>query len=253
MESSPSRTVALARTAARIGNNMSERATDSETRLSGLSVQLIGQLPKFMDGIKRLDQANSAAARKDALAKVIPYNHTLRDIADAFPGTSVRQLRAFCAYAARDLLEPNDLKPCDEATFETIRGMQQEIGLELILGQIEGVEDIKKATTIEQESRGIDVSFTYYGVPIELDAKSSQFGEAAALKKRDVYMAQNGIHSDADVQGGYPVFTGIDYEEFNGGFRVNQKTIDRCMPHIEKVITYLANQKSQHTKQPQLV
>ncbi len=227
------RQIAIGISAMHFARNMNQRSETPEQRLDAFSVQLIGQIPAYFEGTVALQGHHNGERwdRKGALEKVIPLNHTLRDMVDYFPSMTVDSLRTFCTTAGRDLLHGSEARQFDQMIFDAIVGMQQEIALEQVLWTIEGVDDVFKAETVEEERRGVDVTVIYKGIEIYLDAKSSQMGVQEAPKKQ----LTRSYRTSSDALSGYPVYTGIRYEEFKG-FRAPRAAVERSAGRIARVL-----------------
>jgi hypothetical protein len=240
---------ALGTSATFFARKMEQRSSTVEHTLDTFSVKLIGQLPAFFNGMVELatDHGTQRWNRRKALEQVVPFNHTLRDMVDYFPDLKIDDVKRFCTVAALDILGGNDTAIFEQMVFDTLVGMQQEIALEQVLMTIPDVQEVRKAESVDEEHRGIDVIALYRGVEIPLDAKSSKIGvQKALIEKQPVAKGFGNI----DARSGYPVYTGIGFEEFKSKFRAPETAVERSVPHVLEVLESrydILTQEAQHT------
>lgn len=235
---SGSRTAAIGHTAAIYSDRMSkEPSLLVEKQLDHFAVRMISTLPDFLEGRIALESIEADRrdgfrvmpnARKEQLEKVIPFDHTLRDMIDMIPELRFNDVVRFAKAIALNLHTPNLAAYTEQATREILIGMQHEIGLKQVLKQIEGVTEVNKAT-LDQEMNGIDLLVSYNGVQLALDAKASQQG---AQKAVDAWYLR--LSKGADVShSGYPIWTRIDYEDFGGEFKISDDRAKKIAPYIK--------------------
>lgn len=243
------RTKALGTVAQHLARQMEKKEVRTDTdRLNEFAVQMIGTLPDFIEGRKQLsiierrqEATHVKVDRREKLPylrKVIPFNHVVRDLIDSFQGIASGDIVRFTKSAARNLDGSQAMNEIETETRECLVGMQHEIGLEQILWNIDGVEDVLKADE-DQELHGIDLIAIYYGEEITLDAKASPVGAQKAIDERDRYMWSRHLTESDMRDRGYPLWSGINFEDFHGGFRVDERTIERCVPGVERALQRL--------------
>lgn len=226
-------------------------AQNLENQLDRSALRIISTLPRFVAAQHALDKIRDderkrghkfpRSVRLPHLKAVIPYNHALRDLVDSFPGVDAASIKRFSATAMLDLGSPSEAAYCSERTREALYGMQHEIGLEQILWQIEEVEDVQHATE-EQELSGIDLVVTFRDRTLYLDSKASEFGQKSALASREAYMHDRGM-SETENTSGYPIWTGLQDDDFKGGFRIDNETAQAQAPGIKAILDELYRQK----------
>lgn len=248
------RKAALGRAASFFADKMEQKPQRTpEERLNGFSVRLLATLPDFITASRQLDiletRQNMTGNRIDRsqkiphLEKVIPFNHTVRELIDEFPNLTVENVVGFCSVSGLELGGPKDAEYLEQQAGQVVTGMQQEIGLEQILWNIPDVEDVTQAT-LEQELAGMDLVVTYHGMQIGLDAKNSERGADIAHEKRDDFMRNRQLNEVDMADAGYPIWSGIVSREFHGGFRVNQNCVNRCTPYVEATLMRLADARN---------
>jgi len=205
------------------------------------AVQLLAQLPKFLEGNLAIDKDKSHTHLSKAevdrhMTDIILFNHTLRDMIDMFPGLKVIDITRFIKTAALDMYGRNEAVYAEQSTRQALVGMQNEVGLEQILWQIEGVDDVIKAT-VSQERHGIDMTVAYRDQKLTLDAKASSKGVDEAYGKWLNNFSRG-------REGGYPIWTRINYEDFEGGFRISDERAKKLAPYIQAELDRLYEEQS---------
>ncbi|GEM_PF-1486276 len=234
------RATSLGRAAAVFGERMaSEPSLSIEKQRDMFAVQLLARLPDFLRAqlASRQEEYDRSAPRLSKaehdrnMSHVIGFNHTLHDMIDMFPELKVNDITRFIKTAALDMYGPKEAAFADQSTREALVGMQHEIGLKQILWQIEDVEDVIEADEA-QERRGIDLIVHYRGTELAVDAKAAQ---KSADKAYDKWFNNH----QAGRQGGYPIWTRINYEDFGGGFRITDERAKQLAPYIQAELEQL--------------
>jgi len=239
---------ALGRVAAIYADWMEEtRPKDKGEILNQMSVGIMSTLPGFLHGSRELarlyelEEVGATVKRSEKvphLEAVIPFNHRLRDFIDMFPELNFEQVQNYCTQMALFMSGPTDAAYCKQIVREQLVGMRTEIGMSQILWKIDGVEDVIPAQTVEQEMHGVDLIVTYHGKLLLLDAKTSDMGAQKALAKHR--------STTADTSG-YPVYPGLKYEDFSGGFRISDETAGHLAPHLESMLDSIYSQTYRST------
>lgn len=248
-----SRRVSIGHAAALHHERMSHTESQTpEKKLDQAAVRILASLPAFVDAQRALDKLEDQERRNGHhfpknvrlphLKAVIPYNHALLDLIDTFPGIDAESVWRFSGGAMLDLGGRADAEFVEMETRELLHGLRNEIGLEQILWQIDDVSDVTRATE-EQELIGIDRGVVYRRTPLFLDAKASEFGAQKALQAHQDYLRFHHL-TEADDDGGYPVYTGLTDDDFHGGFRISQEKAEECAPAIKRVLDELYAIKS---------
>lgn len=234
-----------------------ERMKSSEIKnpselLDRQALTLLATLPKFVVAQHELDKLRDQERKRGRkyprevrlphIKSVIKYNHALRELVDTFPDLNADNIRRFSAAAMLDLGTPEEAEYCAERTREALHGMRYEIGLEQVLWHIEDVEDISHATE-EQELSGIDLIVTYRGHKLYLDAKASEFGEQKTIATRHSFQRAHHM-TEADEDGGFPVWCGLNEEDFDGGFRAREARAGEEAARVQQILDSLVAQRT---------
>lgn len=254
MSQGKERTVALGHVASMFAEGMAARERETiEQQLDRSAVEILSILPDFIEAQHALDDMQTEeeehgrrVPRREKMPHkevAIAFNHTLRELIDTAPDISADEVTRFMSNAMLDLGDPSEADYCARETRVVLYGIQHEIGLEQILWNIEGVEDIAHGTSA-QELEGGDLIVTYRGTDIFLDAKASDRSAKKSLQHRQEFLHRNNL-TEATARGGYPVWTGLTAADFKGGFRISEELASERAPYFESVLDQLYTQRSQ--------
>lgn len=244
-----SRKRALAKTAGYYSEKMDQKEEPTkEEILEKFGVSLIETLPSFVEGSRQLDVISTReemmgrkvprSEKLPHLEKVVPFNHVVRGLIDFFPDSTPDNIIDFCMVVGNELGGPKDAQYLEREVGEVIVGMQHEIALQQILGFIDGVKADSQGD-VDDDLAGCDSIAIYKGMEIKLDAKASEQRSKKALEDREYYRLSHRLTEVDMADQGYPIYTGVTMADFNGGFRINQTAIDRCVPKVGAVLSHL--------------
>lgn len=233
------------------GRMESEKPKTPSDMLNQMSVNIMSSLPGFIEGARRLNAIDKDRERGHTISKtettplveaVIPFNHGLRTLIDTFPEFTFEQVQNYCSQMTFEMSGPTDAAYCKQAVRERLVGMRTEIGMSQVLWEIEEVQDVRAAETAAEEMNGIDLIVDYRDKTLNLDAKASETGVKSALEKRSAFMTRHSTN-EAALDSGYPVYPGIKYEDFSGGFRIDAETARRLAPHMKTELERIYHEK----------
>lgn len=228
-----------------------EKPKDPTEILNRMSMRIMSTLPGYILGSRGLDELRTdeedglsgrKGDKKTLIEAVIPFNHSLRALVDSFPEFAFEQVQNYCAQLTYEMSNPVDAAYCKRAVRETLVGMRNEIGMSQIIWNVEGVVDVLPAETIKEEMQGVDLTVIYHDKELKLDAKASDIGVATSLYKREAYMGRRGI-TERDNDSGYPVCSGIKYEDFEGGTRISEELAASLALRMKVVLDEIYRQK----------
>ncbi|MEO7904870.1 MAG: hypothetical protein ABIR91_03700, partial [Candidatus Saccharimonadales bacterium] len=123
--------------------------------------RLIGTLPDFADGIKRIEQTNLTRDQKKAAKRlIIPFNHSLEQVINKNSSIEPQQLQQIISQSIGLLSFDNPREILDHIVTRTIPGMEHELAGETNLYYLPGSPEIIDTTT-EEELLGVDRHIVY--------------------------------------------------------------------------------------------
>lgn len=248
------RSSALGHTARTLAERMSQAESQTvEQKLDQSAVHILSLLPKYLESQLALDKIQDyerATNRRVPKTEKRPhkevaasYNHALRELVDIAPDLAPSEVLNFIYAAALEMEDPDAAKYASQETRSVIFGMQNEIGFEQILWEIEEVEDVIHGDE-KQDREGVDLYILYKGVKLKVDTKASALSAQKAKQARQDFMRRHG-ETEASSVSGYPMWTGLKASDFGDTFRISNELARERAPHIKAMLDNLYERQSQ--------
>lgn len=219
-------------TAAALDEAIKETTPSGHKSHEGYYLQLMGNVEPFIAAQGTLDHmrdhGDSRESRKPYLRTVVEFNHALRDIINYAPDMSFTDLLGFMTSLHINLSGPDQRQYFFQEARSALIGMQNEIGFEQIIGNIDGLR-YTDATVDQEIEDGIDMLIQYQGKKIPVDIKRSDTGVRNANSHNDGTKLNISPH--------------IPFDAFNNGFRLDAAVAKRMAPRVERDIRSFISQR----------